>query len=182
MEILKNGNPHGITHALLMDDDITIDTESIEKTYTILSLLKDEYADAFIGGAMLRIDKPNMQVESGASWNAGDLISNKANLNMNVTWDCLFNEIEEYTEFNAWWYCCFPMDVVSEENLPLPIFIRGDDLEYGLRNMKHLILMNGICVWHEPFENKYSSFWNTTLFVTDWWTIHSTSRTGARRS
>ena len=31
MEILKNGNPHGITHALLMDDDITIDTESIEK-------------------------------------------------------------------------------------------------------------------------------------------------------
>ena len=92
------------------------------------------------------------------SWNAGDLISNKSNLNMNVTWDCLFNEIEEYTEFNAWWYCCFPMDVVSEENLPLPIFIRGDDLEYGLRNMKHLILMNGICVWHEPFENKYSSF------------------------
>ena len=158
MEILKNGNPHGITHALLMDDDITIDTESIEKTYTILSLLKDEYADAFIGGAMLRIDKPNIQVESGASWNAGNLISNKSNLNMNVTWDCLFNEIEEYTEFNAWWYCCFPMDVVSEENLPLPIFIRGDDLEYGLRNMKHLILMNGICVWHEPFENKYSSF------------------------
>ena len=40
MEILKNGNPHGITHALLMDDDITIDTESIEKTYTILSLFK----------------------------------------------------------------------------------------------------------------------------------------------
>ena len=40
----------------------------------------------------------------------------------------------------------------------MPIFIRGDDVEYGLRNMKHLILMNGICVWHEPFEFKYSSF------------------------
>lgn len=158
MEIIKNGNPRKITHALVMDDDITIDPESIVKTFTILSLLKDEYKDAFIGGAMLRIDKPNMQVESGASWNAGDLISNKANLNMNVTWDCIYNEIEEYTEFNAWWYCCFPMNVVSEENLPLPIFIRGDDLEYGLRNMKNLILMNGICVWHEPFENKYSSF------------------------
>ena len=158
MEILKDDNKYGITHALLMDDDITIDTESLEKTYIILSLLKDEYEDAFIGGAMLRIDKQNIQVESGASWNGGDLISNKANLNMNVTWDCLLNEIEEYTEFNAWWYCCFPMTVVSEDNLPLPIFIRGDDLEYGLRNMKTLILMNGICVWHEPFENKYSSF------------------------
>ena len=158
MEILKDDNKYGITHALLMDDDITIDTESLEKTYIILSLLKDEYEDAFIGGAMLRNDKQNIQVESGASWNGGDLISNKANLNMNVTWDCLLNEIEEYTEFNAWWYCCFPMTVVSEDNLPLPIFIRGDDLEYGLRNMKTLILMNGICVWHEPFENKYSSF------------------------
>ena len=158
IEILKDDNKYGITHALLMDDDITIDTESIEKTYTILSLLKDEYEDSFIGGAMLRNDKQNMQVESGASWNAGELISNKGNLNMNVTWDCLMNEIEEYTEFNAWWYCCFPMSVVSEENLPLPIFIRGDDLEYGLRNMKNLILMNGICVWHVPFENKYSSF------------------------
>ena len=158
MEILKDDNKYGITHALLMDDDIIIDTESIEKTYTILSILKDEYEDAFIGGAMLRNDKQNMQVESGASWNAGELVSNKSNLNMNVTWDCLMNEIEEYTEFNAWWYCCFPMKVVSEENLPLPIFIRGDDLEYGLRNMKNLILMNGICVWHEPFDNKYSSF------------------------
>lgn len=27
-----------------------------------------------------------------------------------------------------------------------------------MRNMKRLILMNGICVWHEPFEKKYSSF------------------------
>ena len=71
---------------------------------------------------------------------------------------CLYNEIEEYVEFNAWWYCCTPMSVVREDNLPLPIFIRGDDLEYGLRNMRHLLLMNGICVWHEPFENKYSSF------------------------
>lgn len=158
MEMIKNGNPTGVTHPLLMDDDIVIDTESMVKTYRILSLLKDEYKDAFIGGSMLRIDKQYMQVESGASWNAGDLVTNKGNLDMRNCWNCLFNEVEEYTEYNAWWYCCFPISVVSEENLPLPIFIRGDDLEYGIRNMKHLILMNGICVWHEPFENKYSSF------------------------
>jgi hypothetical protein len=86
------------------------------------------------------------------------LISNKHGLDLRNVDACLYNEIEEYTEFNAWWYCCFPMSVVRDDNLPLPIFIRGDDLEYGLRNMKDLILMNGICVWHEPFENKYSSF------------------------
>lgn len=157
IEILKRPQK-GITHVLLMDDDVVVDTASILKTAAILSLVKEEYADAFIGGAMLRSDQRNIQVESGASWNAGNLIPLKQNLDLRLWQNCLLNEQEEYREYNAWWYCCFPMDLVNADNLPLPIFIRGDDLEYGLRNMKTLILMNGICVWHEPFENKYSSF------------------------
>ncbi len=158
IEIMNNNDELKVTHALLMDDDIVIEPEALVKTYNLLTLLKEEYADTFIGGAMLRIDKQTMQVESGATWNGGWLNSLKSNLDLSGVEACLFNEVEEYTEFNAWWYCCFPMSVVSRDNLPLPIFIRGDDLEYGLRNMKNIILMNGICVWHEPFENKYSSF------------------------
>ncbi len=158
IEIYKNNQEYGITHALLMDDDVVIEPEAIVKTYRILTLLKEEHKDAFIGGAMLRKDLQYKQVESGASWNGGYLISNKKDLDLRSVSSVLNNEIEEYTEFNAWWYCCFPFSVVREDNLPLPIFIRGDDVEYGLRNMKELILMNGICVWHEPFENKYSSF------------------------
>jgi len=158
IEMLQGNDERHITHALLMDDDIVIEPEALIKTFRILSLLRDEYIDAFIGGAMLRLDKQYMQVESGARWNGGELDSLKSNLDLRKCDSCLKNEIEETTEFNAWWYCCFPITVVREDNLPLPIFIRGDDLEYGLRNMRHLILMNGICVWHEPFENKYSSF------------------------
>lgn len=158
IEIMTHNDELHVTHALLMDDDIVIEPEALVKTYMLLSLLKDEYADAFVGGAMLRLDKQTIQVEAGAVWNSGYLDSLKSGIDLRWCDSCLYNEYEEYTEFNAWWYCCFPMKVVTPENLPLPIFIRGDDLEYGLRNMKHLILMNGICVWHEPFENKYSSF------------------------
>lgn len=158
IEMLKNKDTYHITHALLMDDDIVIEPQSLVRTYYILSLLKEEYVDAFVGGAMLRLDKRYVQVEAGASWNGGYLNSLKSGLDLRECEACLYNETEEYKEFNAWWYCCFPMKVVKEDNLPLPIFIRGDDVEYGLRNMKQLILMNGICVWHEPFENKYSSF------------------------
>lgn len=106
---------------------------------------------------MLRLDQQAIQVEAGAAWFEGNLNSRKSGLNLTSAEACLYNEVEEYCEFHAWWYCCVPMSVVSETNLPLPIFIRGDDVEYGLRNMKQLILLNGICVWHEPFENKYSS-------------------------
>ncbi len=158
IEILNTKENYGITHVLLMDDDILIESEALVKTYNFLRLIKDEHKDVFIGGSMIRIDKQNVQVEAGASWNAGVLHSLKQNLDLKKVDAVLHNEIEEYTEFNAWWYCCFPIDIVTEENLPLPIFIRGDDVEYGLRNMKHLVLLNGICVWHEPFENKYSSF------------------------
>lgn len=157
IEILKQPDK-GITHILLMDDDVIIDTASILRTAAILSLLKEEYASAFIGGAMLRSDQRNIQVESGAAWNAGNLVPLKQDLDLRLWQNCLLNEQEEYREYNAWWYCCFPVEIINADNLPLPIFIRGDDLEYGLRNMKTLILMNGICVWHEPFENKYSSF------------------------
>ena len=158
IEMMQNNDIYRITHVLLMDDDIVIEPEALVKTYMLLSLLKEEYLDTFVGGAMLRLDRQYIQVESGAVWNAGHLDPLKMNLDLRQCEACLYNETEEFSEYNAWWYCCFPIDIVTSENLPLPIFIRGDDLEYGLRNMKHLILMNGICVWHEPFENKYSSF------------------------
>lgn len=158
IEILDTKDRNKITHVLLMDDDILIEPEALVKTYNFLRIIKDQYKDVFVGGAMLRIDNQNIQVESGGSWNAGALNSLKQGLDLNNIDSVIYNEIEEYTEFNAWWYCCFPINVVNDENLPLPIFIRGDDIEYGLRNMKRLVLLNGICVWHEPFENKYSSF------------------------
>lgn len=158
IEIMKVREKRNISHILVMDDDIIIEPEAIFRTCMILTYLKNTYTDAFIGGAMLRLDNRWQQTESGAMWNGGELISLKSGLDLHLLDACLFNEFEEHAQFNAWWYCVFPANIVNEKNLPMPIFIRGDDVEYGLRNMKHLILMNGICVWHEPFENKYSSF------------------------
>lgn len=158
IEILKDKEKNKITHALIMDDDIMIEPASIEKTYNFLRLRKEEYKDVFIGGSMLRLDKPYIQIENGAAWHAGAINSLKSGLDLRDCEAVIYNEVEEYTEYNAWWYCCVPMSIVREDNLPLPIFIRGDDLEYGLRNIKNLVNLNGVCVWHEPFENKYTSF------------------------
>lgn len=158
IETLKMSETEMFTHALLMDDDVIISLEAIYRTYRVLTLVREEYQNAFVGGAMLRMDNQWKQVESGASWAGGALVSHKTDLDLRMLDACLYNEFEEKCDYNAWWYCTIPMEFVQENNLPLPIFIRGDDVEYGLRNMRHLILMNGICVWHEPFEFKYSSF------------------------
>lgn len=157
IEIKKVREQKKITHILVTDDDIIYEPESIFRTCTFLSCVAEQYKDIFVGGAMLRLDTQYIQTESGAVWNGGHLVSLKNGLDLRQLDSCLYNETEEKTQFNAWWFCAFPAEVVTDTNLPIPIFIRGDDVEYGLRNIKHLALMNGICVWHEPFENKYSS-------------------------
>ncbi len=158
LEIQKVREQLGITHILLTDDDIVYEPEAIFRTWTMLRCISPEYKNAFIGGAMLRLDRQYIQTESGAVWNGGDLISLKKGLDLRQTDHCLMNEVEETVDYNAWWYCLFPVSVAAEDNLPIPFFIRCDDVEYGLRNAAgQIILMNGICVWHEPFENKYAS-------------------------
>ena len=140
-----------------MDDDVVISPEAFFRTYTILQTIKDEYKDAFVGGAMLKLDDQTIQEESGGVWNAFKLIPNKKGYDL-ANIDCVIdNETEEYVEYNAWWYCAIPLSIINENNLPLPLFIKGDDVEYGLRNMKDIVLLNGICVWHESFLNKFSS-------------------------
>jgi hypothetical protein len=113
---------------------------------------------------MLRLDTQYIQTEAGALWNGGALVSLKHGMDLRSLESCLYNETEEQPQFNAWWFCAFPAEVVTDTNLPMPLFIRGDDVEYGLRNMHSLLLMNGICVWHEPFENKYSSSLSYYIF------------------
>ena len=149
---------HKSTHILLMDDDVLIEPEAIEKTFKFLKVIREEYYDSFIGGSMLKLDEKYMQHESGASWRGTFAITIKHNLDLRSYKNVVFNEKEEKinNHYSAWWYCLFSTNVAKEDNLPFPFFIRGDDMEYSLRNNKVQIHLNGICVWHEAFENKYS--------------------------
>lgn len=147
-----------LTHLLLMDDDVCIDPQSILRTYRFLQLLKEEYRDAFIGGAMLRLDQRSIQSEQTGYWEVWEQHPVKPGYDLSDWNKVLENEIEEPVNFMSWWYCCMPLKVISDTNLPLPIFIKRDDIEYGLRNGHQFIHLNGICIWHEPFEWKRSSY------------------------
>ena len=126
----------------------------------LLKTLRDEYVDSFISGAMLEINQRNIQHEDIGYINAkGEHGPMKPRFDLNI-WDSVVkNEKildEDYRQYCGWWYCCIPMNKVKENNLPMPFFIRGDDVEYSIRNHTHFITMNGICIWHEGFDTKYS--------------------------
>ena len=155
LELMENPS---ITHVLLMDDDAVIAPGAVEKTYMFLSALKEEYKDYIVGGGLLRQDRPVLQYEAGAMWNDGDIAAHNHDMDMTQLENVICNEKERVTEYAGWWYSCIPVSFIKDKQLPLPLFIHRDDIEYGLRAEGKFIFLNGICVWHEAFENKLPGF------------------------
>lgn len=160
----KNSNEK-FTRILLMDDDVEVFPETFYRTLILCDYLKDEYKNSFVHGAMLNMYKKNMFFESTAiktdNWcysYHGELdICKPQNIAVtNYTPEAIFKNIDKKVS-SAWWYCCFSMDSIINKGLPLPVFFRCDDLEWSWRNFgEHHIAMNGISVWHAPFEWRVS--------------------------
>ncbi len=151
------------THILLMDDDVMILPDSIFRTYVLLKTVKDKYKNSFISGAMLILEEMNIQHEDiGSVDHIGTFVSLKPRFNHFTIWDNLKNEQNYKREnmYQAWWYCCIPTSAIEKNGLPLPLFIRGDDMEYSLRCKADIMSMNGICIWHMGFYGKYSASMN----------------------
>ncbi|MDR0918819.1 MAG: hypothetical protein LBM93_06155, partial [Oscillospiraceae bacterium] len=167
------------THVLFMDDDVEINTESLNRTYSLLKFLKSEYKDRFISGAMLNLSQHNIQFENIgfideglASWR-----SLKPQFDLCLYDHVLFNELE-YTVNNmygAWWFCAVPIKFINKENLSLPIFYRTDDIEFSLRNKAEFITLNGIGIWHMPFWDKENEALDYYLSIRNPLVIQATS-------
>lgn len=144
------------THVLLMDDDVAVHPESVYRTQTLYTALKPEYRGYLVGGAMFRLDHPVYQHEAGCRLLTGTMgisVSKSGRL-MSDPEQCLLNEFEETCDHNAWFFCAFPVELCRGDQLPLPLFMQWDDVEFSLRQNKRFIHMNGLCVWHEDFEAK----------------------------
>ena len=159
IECCNNSN---CDYVLLMDDDIALDTKAITITHSFLSGLKKEYKDSFLAGSMLVMDNPNIQYEKAGYWKGIKGCSYGRNLDVSDKSNLYVNEniYNDRLQFAAWWYCCIPIQRIREIGYPLPVFIKGDDIEYSIRNNCEVITLNGIGVWHEAFTNKLSPMIN----------------------
>ena len=155
-----------VTHILLMDDDVEMSPESFIRTFSILSLVNDEYKEAILSGAMMDYDVPDSRWEDiGFMTYAGVCRAVKPTRVMSVLHEIVEDEtfepdFESYGDirqmYAAWWYCCIPLTQIRKNGMPLPIFVRFDDVEYGQRCATNFMTMNGICVWHLNFHMRYN--------------------------
>lgn len=157
LETLKNKERLSLTHVLLMDDDAVIEPDTIVRIYGLLATLKDEWQDITVGGAMMREDYPYILFCAGESWEQGRIINPLMNLDVRdfakASCDYLTETGHEYDRYSGWWCCCYSLNTVRRDNLPLPLFIHHDDIEFGLRNQRQgIVFLNGVGVWHRAAE------------------------------
>ncbi|MCI6581511.1 MAG: glycosyltransferase family 2 protein [Oscillospiraceae bacterium] len=159
--------PFKATHVLLMDDDVMVLPEAFIRTYSLLALLKPEYDERYVSGAMLYFERMNIQHEDvGYVHEDGSYGPNKPIMDMNL-WDSVFRNGEDIefhkNSYAGWWYCCVPVKKIKDQHMPVPLFIRGDDVEFSVANNAEFLTLNGICIWHKGFANKFNA--NLELYM-----------------
>ena len=160
LRILETREKYGFTHVLLQDDDAVTDPESIVRIYGLLRTLKEAWKDVTVGGNLLNVDHPNRLCSSGEWWDQGVVIFGGLNWDLRRPECCTDVRLTgtglEHERYSGWWCCCFSLNTVRRDNLPLPLFLHHDDIEFGMRNRKQgTVFLNGIGVWHRTFEHSY---------------------------
>lgn len=155
----------GFSHIFVMDDDITLLPEVVNKTLSLVSCLKEGHENDWLGFSMFPNDKPTIQFELGNKWNGIKMLINKHNLDLSKKENLLVNQFNDKYNYSAWWSLIMPTSVLDKYNYPFPFFIKFDDIEYGLRRSgEEIILTNGFGVWHEDFDKKYNPYLEYYLF------------------
>ena len=152
---------------LFMDDDIRIEPDSILRA---LALNRFAKTPTLIGGQMLNLQEPSHLHVMGEVIDRADFMWTNA---PHTEYDHDFakypldGEDEEGhsqllhrridVDYNGWWMCMIPRQVAEELGQPLPLFIKWDDADYGLRAGEHgypTVTMPGTAIWHMAWSDK----------------------------
>lgn len=107
---------------------------------------------------MLDLLRPTVMYEAGAFLRADNIIVPYChNVDLADPGQLWHFNTPVKTDYNAWWFCILPVARCRTLGLPAPVFIRGDDFEYGQRLARagvRTVTLPGIAVHHEPFYAK----------------------------
>jgi galactofuranosylgalactofuranosylrhamnosyl-N-acetylglucosaminyl-diphospho-decaprenol beta-1,5/1,6-galactofuranosyltransferase len=152
-EITHSGPPANV---ILMDDDILCEPESLLRLNAFANLTAKP---AIIGAQMLmlrntrrlhiqaeRADMKRLSASQLVPYGVRDIdmIDHRQNKRVDA-------------QYNAWWSCLIPAEVIEAVGLPLPMFFTWDDIEYSVRaghaGFPTVSLPNA-GVWHAEFHLK----------------------------
>ncbi|MFD6352996.1 glycosyltransferase [Nocardia tengchongensis] len=160
-EALKTTDAEYIVY---MDDDIEIEPDCILRALAFSRFAK---SPILTGGQMLNLqERSHLHVmgevvdRSIFMWTAAPNVEYDHDFAKNPLRDrdnskLLHRRID--VDFNGWWTCVIPRRVAEEIGQPLPLFLKWDDAEYGLRAREHgypTVTLPGAAVWHMAWSDK----------------------------
>ena len=161
-EALKNTDCEQI---LFMDDDIRIEPDSVLRALAMNRFAK---APTLVGGQMLNLQDPAHLHVMGEIVGRHDFMWTNAPhtkydhdfarkpLNDRYSDSKLLHRRID-VDYNGWWMCMIPRAVADELGQPLPLFIKWDDADYGLRAAEHgypTVTLPGTAIWHMAWSDK----------------------------
>ncbi len=157
---------------LLMDDDATPDPASFPILADYINKRAPDTRFA-LHGAMFSSNEPEVIYEAGATIKAPkernfDIVQRLRGYRPSTPIDADAKLSESMDiDYGAWWCFCVHTATIREAGLPMPLFIRGDDCEFGLR-LKNLgiptIPLPGLRIWHPSHADRLDLWY----FVFDW--------------
>jgi len=145
-----------LSHFILLDDDIRLHADSLLRATSFLSFAEEDVA---LGGHMMNLHRPNFVYEAGAQLDADNLQTRPVALETDVRFGTGLDAFLQTrtVAYNGWWFFGGSRSLIDRIGYPMPCFIRGDDIEFGLRIQlagERTVSVPGIAVWHEPFYMK----------------------------
>jgi galactofuranosylgalactofuranosylrhamnosyl-N-acetylglucosaminyl-diphospho-decaprenol beta-1,5/1,6-galactofuranosyltransferase len=158
LETLASGRS---TYMICMDDDVVCEPESIVRAVTFGDLCR---RPTIVGGHMFSLYAKSRLHSFGEIidpyrfwWQSPQTVQpdwdfGERNLRSS-RW--LHRRID--VDFNGWFMCLIPTEVLRTVGLSLPLFIKWDDSEYGVRAAAAgfpTVSFPGAAVWHIPWSDK----------------------------
>lgn len=146
---------------LYMDDDIVLEPDSILRAVAFSRFAR---RPMLVGGQMLQtqarsrlhawgeiVDRQRMR------WNKAPGTEYDHDFAQQSLRQTAWMHRRTDVDYNAWWMCLIPRVVAEDIGLPLPLFIKWDDVEYGLRARAAgypTATVPGVGIWHMSFADK----------------------------
>ncbi|WP_326502510.1 glycosyltransferase [Rothia nasimurium] len=156
---------NGSDYVMLLDDDVVVEPESILRLITFADYCKNP---TIVGGHMFDMYDRSVLHAFGEVVNPWRTFYDKPHADMSLGHDLGRNNLRSThwmhrrvdVDYNGWWMCLIPTEVINKIGLSLPLFLKWDDAEYGLRAKEAgiaTVSFPGAALWHVSWQDKDDS-------------------------
>ncbi|MGP3535477.1 glycosyltransferase [Microbacterium sp. RD1] len=149
------------SHVLLLDDDVLLEPESLRR---MLAFAARSSGERIVGAQMLSLTDRTLLHSVGERiekrrfwWTSVEPDLAPIDVASATLEDTPRLRARHDVDFNGWWMCLLPLDLIRRVGASLPLFIKWDDAEFGLRARADgvpTVTLPGAAIWHMPWTGK----------------------------